>query len=107
MEEIDRIRVGANNIPVYLDPQLRDEGLFAKYEENPDFPTGFRIRLVRPPKDLIGAQAYIHEILHALDESYGLELGEPGVRTYEQLLCCLFRDNPKTLNNLLKRCADS
>ena len=46
----------------------------------------------------------LHEALHAIDDCYGLELGERGVQCLETTLTQLIKDNPEWARELVSAC---
>ncbi|MCP3994008.1 MAG: hypothetical protein GY722_02945 [bacterium] len=47
----------------------------------------------------------LHEVLHVLDDCYGLQLGERGVLALECSLTSLIQENPGFVQALLENCA--
>lgn len=53
-----------------------------------------RISLRKGLKGALKGQTLFHEALHAIDEMYGLKLGENRIRVLEQVLTDLWKRNP-------------
>lgn len=99
------LKSGAEEIPVYeaARPSVPGEsrsghGYFCWCEA-----LGSHVIAVTAPTTRQGAMTLVHEILHAIDDRYGFELEEPGVRALEQLLCESFARNPDLWRDVIDR----
>jgi hypothetical protein len=89
------LRIGAETITVKLLPDSsEDQGQWC--------PTSRTISILGGLTKHQEALVLLHEALHAIADQYGLRLSEKSVRTLEQALGGLFRDNPSTFKWLLQ-----
>ena len=91
------IRCGVQTIRVEV-AQLADQGLFGCYNQ---YPTPvIQVSQDLPVRDQL--QTLFHELLHHVDDSYGLALGEKKIRSLEQVIMSLIQDNPGLWDQLVQ-----
>lgn len=86
------ITIGAQKFPVVIEPELSVLG------ETTD--SKIKVRSLSTPNDWL---TVFHECLHALAHIKGMKLSERDVRTLEQDLVVLLRENPVLALGLLDR----
>lgn len=97
------ILLGAQRVEVLCNEKFDDADGESTHGETRHHPTGGpSIHLAAGPEDLTPAtvSTFFHEVLHLIDEAYGLELDERGVRTLESALMAFFAQNPSVLPTL-------
>jgi hypothetical protein len=86
-----KVAIGGVEIPVEeVSPHVLGEGVLGTYEGCPRQ----RIAIRKGLDPALRAQTLLHETLHAIDEMYGLGLGENRIRVLEQVLTGLWKHNP-------------
>lgn len=84
------LRIGPTLVPVLeASPQHLGQDVLGLWEGCPKA----RILLRDDLEDPMRRQTLLHEALHAIDEMYGLSLGESRIRVLEQVLTGLVQDN--------------
>lgn len=97
--------VGAHRVEVFCNEKFNDHEHETTHGETRYDPlTGASIHLAVGPEDLtpMTVSTFFHEVLHLVDEAYGLDLEERGVRTLETALMALFAQNPSVLPTLME-----
>lgn len=100
-KQVGTFHVGAQDVKILEDPNLRDE---------PEYDGVGKYKMVPEPEIHIASdlprrtryQTLLHELLHHLDEAYGLGLGERKIRALEQLLLMCVRQNPDYFTDVLE-----
>lgn len=95
------IKTGAEEILVrYEDPQ---DGLHGTHCWDEDL--GYVITVHHRQGSHAAAMTLLHEVLHNIDDRYGLDLEEQGVATLEQALADLIDRNPVIMTTLVETLA--
>ena len=84
------LKVGAVEVEMRLDPELTASGDFGRYDSAPS-PV---IRIAPGLPARIEAMTALHEMIHHIDESNGMQLREWQTRVLEQAIAGLIVDNP-------------
>lgn len=92
------IRIGPRRFPVEVHKKLKDgqQELDGKVSYSPP---KICVKEDQGPQDFQGT--LLHEILHVIDDCYGLGLGEQGVVTLETVLMTVILENPEWARGLL------
>lgn len=91
---IPKVKIGAVDLPVYLDKDLDDHGNYASHPGQAIW--------ICPQEESSAVRTVWHEALHAIGDLYGLPLSEERTRVLENVLLQFLMDNPKLLEQLKK-----
>jgi hypothetical protein len=100
-----RLRLGAATVRVEEERDLKDQNneVHGYSEELKDVSRDdWLIRLESQLHPRAKALTLLHEMLHVIDDSNGLGLGESKIRKLEQALGQAFRDNPIHLGQMVR-----
>tara|TARA_R100001594_G_scaffold44878_2_gene77397 strand:- start:697 stop:1017 length:321 start_codon:yes stop_codon:yes gene_type:complete len=91
------LKIGPHTIPVVKE-ELEDQ-TFGEYINFPEPIIKIHARI----SPQLQAMTLLHEILECVVESYGLDLSEADIRTIENALVMVVKDNPKKFQEWSKR----
>jgi hypothetical protein len=93
------LKVGAVSVPVVFTDCGGDLG---EYQSAPSC----QIRVAPGLGEPHATMTLVHEVIHAIVDQYGVELGESQVRCLETALCRFVQDNPGFCSEIVRRLGD-
>lgn len=91
------LHLGTHDLLVKMDPALEEEKSLGSWDPFP-----FGQILYAPDQPTTGWYSTIlHELIHAISDSYGLNLSEAKTRVLEQALMSALRQNPRFFHALI------